>query len=280
VVFASCSKQVENCIGMKLFCIEPSARDKDNPRNRGEFSTIGLIQSALRKGWKPIGDRLMGRGAFAGGINVDWICSAVREWVAVRVRLHSKNERRSRVKRIKLLIAGVTGFALLCLFGAPAVHAQLLDGTVHDAKVRASAFAFIPMAGLVKVGGKASIPAVLRATGPNMETGGFDYEINILIDTGLGAPCVEENAGMLSTYAGEEVGIVALAVSGFPEVGQTLVGRLFAKVKTTPGKAGFKTVSGWTEIEDGAPPDPDGISKTARLQLKEKAAAKLVDCTP
>ena len=72
---------------------------------------------------------------------------------------------------------------------------------------------------------------------------------------------------------------MTLATIDFPEPGQTFRGHLFVAVKTTPGKAGFKSVSGWTEVHDGADPDPDGISKKAQLKAKEKEPAKLVDCT-
>ena len=178
----------------------------------------------------------------------------------------------------KMFMFGVTGFALFCLFGTPMAQAQLLDGTVHEAKVSASAIAFVPALGLVKEGGKDAAPVVLRSGGPNPNTGGFSYDINVLEGPGPG-PCVEDTMGTLSTYTGENEGIVELMIPAFLGPGQTLVGRFFARVKTTPGKTGLKTVAGWTEIEDGVPPEPDGISKKARLQLKEKAPEKLVPCT-
>jgi len=167
---------------------------------------------------------------------------------------------------------------LLCLLGAPMAQAQLLDGTTHQAKLSSSAVVFAPGAGFVKEGGKVTVPLVFRSSGPNLVTGGFDYNINLLDDMGPG-PCGEVTLGTLSTYAGETAGIVELDISEFPEPGLTLVGRLFGQVKTTPGKAGLKTVAGWAEVEDGVPPDPDGISKKAQLKAKEKAPEKLVQCT-
>ena len=182
------------------------------------------------------------------------------------------------MKTAKRFVFSVTAFAVLCFFGAPVVHAQLLDGTPHQAKLSSAAAVYVPMAGLVKDGGKATLPIVLRSTGANPVTGGFDYDINTLIDMGPGV-CGEVTIGTISTYTGEESAVVNLSAADFPEPGQNLVGRLFAKVKTTPGKSGLKSVAGWYEVEDGIAPDPDGISRSSKLQAKEKAPSKLVDCT-
>jgi hypothetical protein len=177
-----------------------------------------------------------------------------------------------------MLAFGVAALASLCLVGATMAQAQLLDLTTHEVKLSSSAMAYVPMAGLVKEGGKVTLPVVLRAFAANAATGGFDYNITVLLDMGPGA-CGEITIGTISTYTGEESAVVNLSASGFPGPGQTLVGRLFAKVKTTTGKSGLKTVAGWTEVADGVAPDPDGISKKAQLKATEKDPAKLVDCT-
>jgi len=64
----------------------------------------------------------------------------------------------------------------------------------------------------------------------------------------------------------------------FPEPGQTLRGHLFPEVKTKPCSTGLNTVAGWSEVEDGGDPDPDGISKKVQLKIKESELAKLVEC--
>jgi len=183
------------------------------------------------------------------------------------------------MKRVIMFMSGVPALALLCFFSAPMVQAQVLDGTTHQVKLSSSAVVLDPGFVFIKEGGKAAAPAVLRSTGPNGVTGGFDYDINLLDDTGSGFLCGEETIGTLSTYTGENAAIVDLDIGDFPETGQTLIGRLFAQVKTMPGKTGLKTVAGWAEVEDGVPPDPDGISKKAQLTAKEKAPEKLVQCT-
>lgn len=182
------------------------------------------------------------------------------------------------MKTEKTFLSGAVAFAFLFLLGAPTAQAQLLELTTHAAKLSSAAAAYVPMVGFVKEGGKASLALVLRSTGANPNTGGFDYDINLLGDTGPGADCDETTVGTLSTYTGENEGVVSLNVSGFPAPGQTLLGRLFVKVKNTPGKSALTTVAGWTEVEDGAAPEPDGISKKAQLKAKEKEEAKLVDC--
>jgi len=181
------------------------------------------------------------------------------------------------MKRVKMFMSGATALALLCFFSAPMVQAQVLDGTTHQVKLSSSAVVFVPGTGFVKEGGKETAAVVLRSTGFNAVTGGFNYNINVLDDTG--PVCGEETIGTLSTYTGETEGIVDLNIPDFPGPGQTLIGRLFAQVKTKPGKTGLKTVAGWAEVGDFAPPDPDGISKKAKLTAKEKAPEKLVECT-
>ena len=182
------------------------------------------------------------------------------------------------MEKVKMLVSGVLVLALLTFFSAPMVQAQVLDGTTHQVKLSSSASAFDPGVGFVKEGGKETTPAVLKSTGPNGDTGGFDYDIILLNDTGPGNDCGEETIGTVSTYTGETEAIVDLDIDDFPEPGQTLIGHLFARVKTTPGKTGLKTVAGWAEVEDGVPPDPDAISKKAKLTAKEKAPEKLVEC--
>ena len=191
--------------------------------------------------------------------------------------LASLTKRRWRVRRVRMLAFGVTALALSCLFGFSTAQAQLLDGTVHAAKLTSSAVAYVPMAGFVKEGGKVAVPVVLRATGPDPNRGGSLYTINALSGAGPG-PCLETPLGTLATYTGESEGLVTLLIIDFPGPGQRLRGHLFVELKTTPGKAGLKTVAGWTEVEDTADPEPDGISKKAQLKTKEKEPAKLVDC--
>ena len=103
------------------------------------------------------------------------------------------------MRRVKMLMLGATVLAFLFFFSAPKAHAQLLDGTTHDAKISSSAAVFVPMVGLVNEGGKETAPVVLKSSGPNLDTGGFDYSIILLEDMGPG-PCVEVPIGMLSTY--------------------------------------------------------------------------------
>ena len=182
------------------------------------------------------------------------------------------------MRRVEMFAFGLIALALSYLLSASTAHAQLLDGTAHEAKLSSSGTAFVPMEGLVKEGVKLTVPVALKSAGADPDRGGFRYTINILSGPGPG-PCIETPLGTLSTYTGESEGLVTLATIDFPEPGQTFRGHLFVAVKTTPGKAGFKSVSGWTEVHDGADPDPDGISKKAQLKAKEKEPAKLVDCT-
>jgi hypothetical protein len=177
-----------------------------------------------------------------------------------------------------MLASGLTSLALLCVCGAPAAHAQLLDDTTHAAKISSSATAFVPGVGFVKEGGKETVPVVLRSSGADPDTGGFRYAINVLSSPAVPGPCVETPIGTLSTYTAENEGLVTIVRPGFPEPGQTLRGHLFVNVKNTPGKAGLKSVAGWTEVHDGVLPDPDGISKKADMKMREKAPEKLVDC--
>ncbi len=176
------------------------------------------------------------------------------------------------MKRVKVLLAGVVVMALLLLTIAPAVQAQDLADTTHQAKFGSSAIVYVPGTGFVKEGGKETLVLVLRSLGDNLAKG-HDYAINMLIDAGPGN-CMEETIGTFSTYAGETEGLVDLDVADFPNPGQTLIGHLFARIKNKKGKYSFKTVVGWTEVEDGAS-DPDGISKKVKLTAKEKAPDKL-----
>jgi hypothetical protein len=185
--------------------------------------------------------------------------------------------RRCQLRRMEMLAAGLAALASLCLVGASSARAQLLDGTTHEVKLNSSAVAYLPMVGLVKEGGKVTLPVVLRSGGADPDFGGFGYMIHALSGPGPG-PCVETPLGTLFTYTGEGEGLVTLLVANFPEPGQNLRGHLFVEVKTKPGSTGLKTVAGWTEVEDGAAPDPDGISKKAQLKAKEKDPTKLVDC--
>jgi hypothetical protein len=184
------------------------------------------------------------------------------------------------MEKVKMFIFGVVALALFCFFRAPMVQAQVLDGTTHQIKLSGSFAAVEPGMGFSKGGGSEGGAVVLRSTGPNAATGGFDYDINVLDDTGPGICDEVGPIGTLSTYTGENEAIVDLDIDDFPEPGQTLIGRLFAQVKITPGKTGLKTVAGWAEVEDGVPPDPDGISKKAQLKAKEKTLEKLgLQCT-
>ncbi len=176
-----------------------------------------------------------------------------------------------------MFASGMAALASLCLVGASAAQAQLLDGTTHQATLSSSAVVYVPMQGLVKEGGKVTVPIGLRSMGADPDRGGFRYAINMLTGPGPG-PCVETPLGMLATYTGEGEGLVTLMILDFPEAGQTLRGHLFVAVKTKPGSTGLKTVAGWSEVEDGADPDPDGISRKAQLKAKEKEPAKLVEC--
>jgi len=188
------------------------------------------------------------------------------------------------MKRVKMFISGVVAVALLCFFSTPMVQAQVgvLADTTHQVKINGS-FAGIEDAinpRIERGGGSETAPVVLRSAGANFDTGGFDYEINLLTDTGLGFDCDENTIGTLSTYIGENEAIGVLDIPNFPDPGQTLVGRFFAQVKTKPGKTSFKSVSGWAEIEAGVAFDPIAISKKANVQAKEKTPEKLgLQCT-
>ncbi len=180
----------------------------------------------------------------------------------------------------KVLLAGVAVLALLLFTTAPAARAQDLEDTTHKAKFSSSAIAYFPGDGFIKEGGKEHLQIVLRNPIKNMITDGWDYAIHLLIETGPGIDCVEEDLGTFTTYAGETEGFADIEVEDFPNPGQDLIGHFFTKIKNKPGKSSFKTVAGWTEVEDGTLPDPDGISKKASLSAKEKAPDKLgLECT-
>ena len=135
------------------------------------------------------------------------------------------------MKRVKMFMSGVVALALLCFFSAPMVQAQVLDGTTHQMKINGS-FAGIEDANnpsISKGGGSETAPVVLRSAGANVDTGGYDYEINLLTDTGLGFDCDEDTIGTLSTYTGENEAIGVLTIPDFPDPGLTLVGQFFAR---------------------------------------------------
>jgi hypothetical protein len=184
------------------------------------------------------------------------------------------------MKEVKVLLKGIAVLTLLFLTIAPAVRAQDLEDTTHQGKFTSKAIVYIPGQGFIKDGGKENLQFVLRDPIANTETGGWDYAIHLLIETGDGNNCDEEEVGTFTTYTGETEGFADLDVGDFPSPGQTLIGHFFAKIKNKPGKSSFKTVAGWTEVEDGVLPDPDGISSKASLSAKEKAPEKLgLDCT-
>jgi len=188
------------------------------------------------------------------------------------------------MRRVKMFMSCVVALALLCFFSAPMVQAQVLEDTVHEVKISASAVSLEPGFVFSKTGGKVAGPVVLRNPVAN-GTGGFDYQIRLLIDMGPG-DCNEANIiGTLSTYgAAENVAFGRLDIIGLdiPEPGLSLSGEFFAQVKTTPGKTSFKSVAGWAEVVvDGAPgPDPDGITKKFKAMAKEKTSEKQgLSCT-
>ena len=184
------------------------------------------------------------------------------------------------MKAVKVLLVGIGVLALLFLTIAPAVRAQDLEDTTHEGKFTSKAIVYVPGQGFIKEGGKEKLQIVLRDPSANADTGGFDYTIYLLIETGTGNPCFEEEVGTFTTYAGETEGFADLDVGDFPNPGQTLIGHFFTTIKNKPGKSSFKTVAGWTEVEDGTLPDPDGISSKASLSAKEKAPEKLgLECT-
>lgn len=180
----------------------------------------------------------------------------------------------------KVLLAGVAVLGLLLFTTAPAAQAQDLEDTTYKAKFSSSAIAYFPGDGFIKEGGKRNLHIVLRDPIKSMIPDGWDYAIHLLIETAPGFDCVEEDVGTLTTYAGETEGFAVIEVDDFPNPGQSLIGHFFTKIKNKPGKSRFKTVAGWTEVEDGIFPDPDGISKKASLSAKEKALEKLgLECT-
>jgi len=190
------------------------------------------------------------------------------------------------MKRVKMFMFGVVALALLSFFYAPMVQAQLLANTTHEVKLSASAVVLESGFVFSNTGGKVAGPVVLRNPVDN-GTGGYDYEIRLLFDTGPGNPCDETNIiGTLSTYtAAEDVALGELSIVGLdiPEPGLSLFARFFAQVKIKTGKSSFKSVAGWAEVVvDGAPgPDPDGITKKFKVQAKENTAEKLgLQCTP
>ncbi len=158
----------------------------------------------------------------------------------------------------------------------------VLEGTTHQVKLRGLAVEYVPESGFVERGpGPVLIfPAVLRTTRLNGGTGGFDYNINLLTDTELDNDCDEVTVGTLSTYTDENEAVGNLNAANFPETGETLIARFFAQVQTTPGTTGFESVSGWFEIDDGTPPDPDQISRRLRAKAEEKTPENLgLECT-
>lgn len=193
------------------------------------------------------------------------------------------------MKRVKVFISVVVALALVAFFCAPMVQAQVLEDTVHQVKISASAVVLEPGFVLSNTGGKVAGPVILKNPQANDDTLGFDYQIWLLDDTGVvnpTDPCNEFLIGTLTTYtAAENVALGELSIIGrdIPEPGLNLFARFFAKVKTTQNKRGFKSVAGWAEVEvDGAgPPDPDGMSKKFNAQAKEKTLQKLgLQCTP
>lgn len=191
------------------------------------------------------------------------------------------------MKKVKMFMPGVVALALLSFLCAPMVQAQDLADTTHEVKLSASAVSVLPSGtnGFVieRTGGKVAGPVVLRSTGANGDTGGFDYDIKTLGDTGLGQNCAEETIGTLSTYGPDEniaLGMLAIVDKDVPEDGLDLFGSFFAQVKINPqkpGKSSFKSVAGWAEVVvHGAPgPDPDGMTKNFKVQGKEKTLQKL-----
>jgi hypothetical protein len=165
------------------------------------------------------------------------------------------------------------------------VQAQVLEDTVHLVKINAAAVELTPDLTFSKTGGKLAGPVVLRNASAN-GTGGYDYEIKILGDTGLGFNCAEETIGTLSTYtAAEDVAFGELdtpVAVEIPEPGLTLFAHFFAQVKTKTGKSGFKSVAGWAEVQVVAEgtPTPEGVTKNLKVQAKERTPEKLgLQCT-
>ena len=189
------------------------------------------------------------------------------------------------MKRLKMLISGVVALALLCFFSPPMAQAQDLNNTTHEVKLSASAVSVLPgTTGFVieRTGGKVAGPVVLRSTGFNSDTGGFNYNINILGDTEPNSDCAEQTIGTLTTYAPDEtiaLGVLSIVGLDVPEDGLNLFGSFFAKVKIKTGKSSFKSVAGWAEVEVDLPPpglpNPDGMTKNFKAQGKEKTLEKL-----
>jgi hypothetical protein len=156
----------------------------------------------------------------------------------------------------------------------------VLGGTTHLVKLSGANIEYVPESSLVKNSGRAVFPAVLRSTRSNGDTGGVDYSIKLLTDTGPGNECDEVTVGTLSTYIDENEALGILNAADFPGAGETLTARFFATVKTKAGATGFESKSGWYEIEDGTLPDPDQISKKLKATAKEKTPEKLgLQCT-
>ena len=192
------------------------------------------------------------------------------------------------MERVKMFMSVIVALALLCLFSAPTVQAQVLEDTVHLVTLNAAAVELTPGFTFSKTGGKVAGPVVLRDPVAN-STGGFDYDINILGDTGPGLDCAEVTIGTLSTYTvAEDVALGELdtpAVVEIPEPGLTLFAHFFAQVKTNPskpGKSSFKSVAGWAEVQVVAAgtPTPEGITKKLKVKAKERTPEKLgLQCT-
>ena len=186
------------------------------------------------------------------------------------------------MKRVKILMSCVVALALVPFLCAPIVQAQVLENTTHELKLSASAVVLGPGFVFERTGGKVAGPVVLRNPVAN-GTGGFDYEIRLLIDMGPGL-CDETNIiGTLSTYGPNEntaLGVLNIVGLDIPEPGLNLFGDFFAQVKPTLGKASFKSVAGWAEVTGAPGPDPDGITKKFGVKAKEKTTEKLgLQCT-
>jgi hypothetical protein len=164
------------------------------------------------------------------------------------------------------------------------VQAQDLANTTHEVKLSASAVSVLPSGPnefvIERTGGKVAGPVVLRSTGANGDTGGFNYNINFLEEPTIGTDCDEETIGTLSTYNGAEnlaFGELFIVGKDVPEDGLNLFGSFFAQVKIKTGKSSFKSVAGWAEVVvDGVPgPDPDGMTKNFNVKGKEQTLQKL-----
>lgn len=184
------------------------------------------------------------------------------------------------MKEARVLLTGIFVLVLLFITIAPAIRAQDLEDSTYQAKFSSLAMVYVPGQGFIKAGGRENLQIVLRDPIANANTGGWDYAVYLLIETGFGFDCVEDDVGTFTTYTGETEGFADIEVADFPNPGQTLIGHFFTKIKNNPGKSSFKTVAGWSEIEDGVLPDPDGISKKTSMVAKEKAPDKLgLECT-